>query len=91
MSRENLVMLARALELPGRLLAGALIGLVRAYQFTLSPVLALLFGSTCRFYPSCSQYMIVAIRKHGPVIGAAKGLWRLCRCHPWSAGGYDPP
>lgn len=65
----------------------ALIGLVRLYQWTLSP----LFRGSCRFQPGCSEYFIGAVRKHGPVAGTARGLWRILRCHPWSAGGYDPP
>jgi putative membrane protein insertion efficiency factor len=65
----------------------SLILLVRGYQFILGPFL----GGRCRFQPSCSQYMILAIRKHGPVFGTCKGIWRICRCHPWNEGGYDPP
>ena len=64
-----------------------LIGGVRFYQACLRPMLP----AVCRFHPSCSEYMILAVRKHGPVRGACKGMWRLCRCNPWSAGGYDPP
>lgn len=70
-------------QLPGRML----ILLVRGYQITLSPLL----GNRCRFHPSCSQYFIEAVRKYGAIRGTAKGLWRLARCHPFSAGGYDPP
>jgi hypothetical protein len=61
--------------------------LVRVYQYTLSP----LVGRHCRFRPTCSNYMIGAVQKYGAVRGTAKGLWRICRCHPWNAGGYDPP
>jgi uncharacterized protein len=68
-------------------LSSMLILLVRAYQLVLSPI----FGGRCRFYPSCSQYMILAIRKHGPVRGTCKGVWRVCRCNPWCEGGNDPP
>ena len=64
-----------------------LILLVRAYQWLISPLL----GRHCRFEPSCSQYFIGAVRKHGAIRGAAKGVWRICRCHPWHPGGYDPP
>ncbi|HQR09363.1 MAG TPA: membrane protein insertion efficiency factor YidD [Gemmatales bacterium] len=64
-----------------------LILLVKAYQLVLSPF----FGGRCRFYPSCSQYMILAIQKHGPIFGTGKGLWRLCKCHPWHPGGFDYP
>lgn len=63
-----------------------LIALVRAYQVLLSPLLPWV----CRFQPSCSQYMIEAIRKRGPLIGVLKGLWRLLRCNPLFPGGDDP-
>jgi putative membrane protein insertion efficiency factor len=64
-----------------------LIAGVRAYQICLRPVLP----AVCRFEPSCSEYFIGAVNKYGPVHGAYKGVGRLCRCHPWSAGGFDPP
>ena len=70
-----------------RLPALLLIGAVRCYQLLLSPLL----GRNCRFYPSCSSYFIGAVRKHGSVKGTLRGLWRICRCHPWNPGGYDPP
>ena len=63
------------------------IGLVRVYQWTLSPLL----GPTCRFEPSCSEYFIRAVRKYGVVSGACRGVLRICRCHPFHSGGYDPP
>ena len=44
----------------------------------------------CRFYPSCSEYAIDAIRKHGVFSGSAKSMWRVLRCNPFSKGGYDP-
>ncbi len=65
----------------------ALIMPVRFYQAVLRPVLP----AACRFYPSCSEYFIQAVEKHGPFWGAMKGVGRLCRCHPWHPGGYDPP
>ncbi|HMP01481.1 MAG TPA: membrane protein insertion efficiency factor YidD [Gemmatales bacterium] len=80
-------MIGRAVDGVSWLATTAMVGAVRVYQFTLSPLL----GPCCRFHPSCSQYFILAVRKHGPVVGAAKGAWRICRCHPWSAGGFDPP
>ena len=67
-------------------LSAPLILLVRAYQVTLSP----LFGDCCRFYPSCSAYMIEALRVHGPVKGLVLGIWRILRCHPFGASGFDP-
>ena len=69
------------------LLATALIVLVRSYQSLLRP----LCPTVCRYHPSCSEYFIQAVRKYGPVRGACKGVGRICRCHPWNPGGYDPP
>jgi putative membrane protein insertion efficiency factor len=65
----------------------ALITAVRCYQLLVRPVLP----QVCRFYPSCSEYFIQAVQKHGPITGACKGIGRLCRCHPFHQGGYDPP
>ncbi|MFZ5831947.1 MAG: membrane protein insertion efficiency factor YidD [Planctomycetota bacterium] len=65
----------------------ALVAAVRVYQYAISP----LIGPHCRFEPSCSQYFIEAVRKYGALRGAAKGIWRICRCHPWGPSGYDPP
>ena len=67
--------------------AWLLIMLVRFYQITLSPIL----GGYCRYEPSCSRYFIQAVEKYGPWKGAAKGVGRICRCHPFRPGGYDPP
>jgi putative membrane protein insertion efficiency factor len=67
-------------------LAAVLIGLVRAYQWTLSPVL----GPRCRFDPTCSEYAVVALRRFGPLRGGRLMLRRVSRCHPWGASGYDP-
>jgi putative membrane protein insertion efficiency factor len=64
-----------------------LIGGVRFYQGVLRPMLPPL----CRFEPSCSEYFVGAVNKYGPVRGACKGVWRICRCNPWSRGGIDPP
>ena len=75
--------LSRVQALPGRMA----IQLVRGYQYLISPLL----GPTCRFYPSCSQYFILSVKKSGLIKGIFKGTWRICRCHPWNAGGYDPP
>lgn len=64
-----------------------LIAGVRLYQWTLSPFL----GGQCRFEPSCSRYFIEAVEKYGACRGAGKGIARICRCHPFHPGGYDPP
>jgi uncharacterized protein len=60
---------------------------VRLYQAVISP----LMPPVCRFYPSCSEYFILAVKKHGPLRGACKGVWRVCRCNPFCRGGFDPP
>ncbi len=70
----------------GRLLGYLMIGLVRVYQYLISPLL----GPRCRFWPSCSSYTIEAIQVHGPIKGGWMALKRIVRCHPGSAGGMDP-
>jgi uncharacterized protein len=69
-----------------QVLAFPFILLIRLYQLVISPWI----GPKCRFTPTCSQYGIEALRKHGPV----KGLWltirRVSRCHPWGGSGFDP-
>lgn len=70
----------------GRWLALPLIGAIHLYRATLSPLL----GGQCRFEPTCSCYGLNALRIHGPIRGLRLTIGRVCRCHPWSAGGYDP-
>jgi putative membrane protein insertion efficiency factor len=60
--------------------------LLRAYQLTISPLL----GPRCRFYPSCSSYAMEALQLHGAAKGSLLAAKRVCRCHPWNDGGYDP-
>ncbi len=62
------------------------IGLVRIYQYAISPFL----GRSCRHVPSCSEYMVDAVQKYGAFRGGWLGVKRVCRCHPWHPGGYDP-
>ena len=69
----------RAIDIVWRLPSLLLIGMVRVYQWTLSPLL----GPHCRFEPSCSHYFIAAIRKYGVLIGSWRGVRRICRCHPF--------
>lgn len=69
-----------------QLVAHALIGAVRGYRLLVSPWLA----PSCRFSPSCSTYAIDAIQRHGAAKGSRLALQRICRCHPWNAGGHDP-
>lgn len=70
-------------KLPGWIL----IALVLFYKKAISPFLP----NVCRFHPSCSTYMIEAIKKYGAIRGTFKGICRICRCNPWNSGGYDPP
>ena len=73
------------MRLVKRIVAAPLIGLLLFYQRFISP----LTPPTCRYYPSCSTYALVAIRRFGPVKGTWLALKRLARCHPWAAGGVD--
>ena len=67
-------------------MARILVWIVKAYQLVLSPF----FGQQCRFYPTCSQYAVEAIQKHGALLGSYYTVRRLLRCHPWCDGGHDP-
>lgn len=62
------------------------ISILRGYQYLISPLL----GNRCRFHPSCSEYMIEAVRRFGVFKGVYLGCKRLGRCHPLSKGGLDP-
>ena len=64
----------------------ALCGLIRVYQYTLSPWI----GRSCRFTPSCSNYTMQAIMTHGCIKGILLGIWRIARCNPLGKWGYDP-
>jgi uncharacterized protein len=63
-----------------------LIYLIQGYQRFISPLL----GPHCRYYPSCSEYTLIAIREHGALRGLWLGIKRISRCHPWHPGGFDP-
>jgi putative membrane protein insertion efficiency factor len=78
-------LLRGVLRLPRRLLV---LG-IRGYQRFLSP----LTPPTCRFYPSCSQYAVIALERHGVLRGTRLAVWRVLRCNPWNPGGVDdvPP
>ena len=66
-----------------------LIFLLKKYKKYISPIFQI-FGIHCKHYPSCSTYMMQAIKKYGCVQGVFKGIKRLLRCNPFSKGGYDP-
>lgn len=68
------------------LLKRLLIGVLRAYQYLVSPFMP----PSCRFYPSCSHYAVEAVERHGAIKGSWLTAWRLLRCNPWGGCGYDP-
>ncbi|MBZ0325916.1 MAG: membrane protein insertion efficiency factor YidD [Alphaproteobacteria bacterium] len=70
------------MRLPGLILRGA----IQLYRYGLSP----LKPPTCRFYPSCSDYALEAVTRHGARAGGWLALRRVARCHPWNPGGVDP-
>lgn len=63
-----------------------LLAVVKFYQYCISPFTP----PSCRYVPTCSQYAVEALRKHGPLKGSWLTLKRLSRCHPWGGSGYDP-
>lgn len=67
------------------ILSRSLIFFVLLYRVTLGQVM----GGHCRFQPSCSQYMIDAVQKHGPIKGVWRGIKRIAKCHPFGGSGYD--
>ena len=70
-----------------RAASAVLVAAVLAYKCTLSPLL----GRRCRFQPTCSSYFLEAVEKYGAFRGTLRGIARICRCHPWHPGGFDPP
>jgi uncharacterized protein len=67
------------------------LALIRFYQLTLSRLFVAVLGPVCRFEPSCSAYAAACIEGHGVLRGSLLSVKRLCRCHPFHPGGYDPP
>jgi len=72
---------------PLSFLGWLMVKLVLAYQVGISPFL----GNNCRFYPTCSEYFILSVKKYGAVRGSLRGVARICRCHPFHPGGVDMP
>jgi putative membrane protein insertion efficiency factor len=87
MTRPSIVSSADRAVLRPNAPSRALLALVRAYQLVLSPFL----GGRCRFEPSCSRYAAACIETHGACRGSLLSMLRLCKCHPFHVGGYDPP
>ena len=80
------ITVSAVLRIPGLVIVRLLLLLLWLYQNLVSP----LRGPTCRYYPSCSSYAVGALRRHGAAKGTALAVGRVCRCHPWTAGGLDP-
>lgn len=74
------------LRTAGRIIVWPLVGAVRAYRYTISPLL----GNVCRFQPSCSEYAAEALQTHGAFRGSWLAARRILRCHPLGGSGYDP-
>ena len=79
-------MMSRLCDFFRRFLTAVLIVPIEFYRRVISPMPP----PTCRFTPTCSQYAVEAIRKHGPFKGLYLAVRRLLRCHPWGGSGYDP-
>lgn len=77
---------SRLLNPFSRVLVAILVVPIRFYQRFISP----LTPPSCRFTPTCSQYALEALRKHGPLRGLYLAVRRILRCHPWGGSGYDP-
>ena len=76
----------RAIAALRRALLALLLAPVRAYRYAISPLLP----ASCRYFPSCSEYAIDALERHGPLAGSWLAVARVCRCHPLNEGGIDP-
>ncbi len=76
----------RVIQAISKAVGSVMIGLIKVYQWTLSP----LIGKACRYTPTCSNYGIEAIRKYGPIKGGWLTLKRILSCNPWGGSGYDP-
>lgn len=79
-------MVGRVVQAINAVASIVLVMFVWAYRVALGPLL----GGHCRFQPTCSQYMLDAVKQHGPWRGGLRGLKRIARCHPFGGHGYDP-
>ncbi len=73
--------------MPSRAMSKLIVFLVMLYRATLKHFI----GGQCRYTPTCSEYMLQAVTKHGPWRGAWMGIKRIVRCNPWGGNGFDPP
>lgn len=82
----TLIVIFAPMNFVQKILIVPFVALVRFYQLALSPLL----GSNCRYTPTCSAYMLEALKTHGLIKGLYLGAKRISRCHPWGGSGYDP-
>ena len=68
------------------ILTNILIKIIKGYKFFISP----LFGHSCRYLPTCSEYTLVSLKQFGVVKGISLSIKRVSKCHPWGSSGYDP-
>ncbi len=73
-----------------KVLSALIIRLISFYQKAISPIVAGVFGIHCRFYPSCSEYTLIAVKRFGVINGLFLGVKRFLKCNPFFKGGYDP-
>lgn len=76
----------RIAKIPSDALVWLLLLPIKFYKMCISPMLP----PACRYQPTCSEYALQAIKKHGPFRGTWLAIKRICRCHPWGGSGYDP-
>ena len=86
MGKDNKLSLKSFMHHASSILAAILIVPIRFYQRVISPMTP----PACRFTPTCSQYAVEALQKHGPIKGLYLAIRRILRCHPWGGSGYDP-
>lgn len=67
-----------------------MIGMIRIYQWTISPLITVSFGHVCRYQPTCSHYAVEALQVHGPIKGGWLATKRILSCNPFGGFGYDP-
>lgn len=76
----------KLIDLPKKALGLFFIGLIKFYQYAISPMTQ----ASCRYTPTCSQYAVEAILKHGPIKGTWLAIKRIGSCNPWGGHGFDP-
>lgn len=82
-------LIKKLISLPLKLLDGSVILIATMLRFVWKHTFSIFLGDRCRYYPSCSDYAVEALKKHGAIKGLYLAIRRLLHCHPWSKGGFD--